>query len=139
MTGCIQRKTELFLVGKLKSLVPECKHVPYAGGSLNEDADSLEPPFSVTSASGAENVLQNESTWKITGSTQVLAHASEMSSHVHSELAAKVYGLLKNLDPDWSDPTFAFHGIDITGQREATDEDSKCHATIIDWVAGTGG
>ena len=139
MSPEIARETERFLVGKLKAAIPDAQILPWTGGGLGTEATEIEPPFVVIGITEAVSQYQSESTWLCNGGAQILTHSSETNSEQHAILTRQVYAALKNLQPEIPSATFAFHGIDISTQRSAEDDDSKAHANVIDFVCGVGG
>lgn len=139
----ITRKSEEFLVGKLRTALPTRKIYPYAGGAMSWEDDArpiqIEPPFVVVGAEEAESMYQDRSTYKVTGTVQILTHIGEDTPRAHSEFAKDVHRVLKNLQSNEGDTTLIFHGLDIGNVKLVTDSASKGRATLITFSAGFGG
>jgi hypothetical protein len=138
----IKRQTELFLCLALKRALPAYTFVPSEGGGLTADSTELEPPFVVLAMGNAQKVMAQEGTWRMAGTAQVITHIGDTRVTDHARLVRAVYAALESLSPGADGPhlpNFAFHGIDVAGLREATDEASKAHADIIDFTCGVGG
>lgn len=142
MTHDIARATELFLVAGLKqNLIGHEGHqiLPLRGGSDTEDAAEIEPPATIVAMGSPEKMYAQENTWTIRGTVQVVSHRSNMTVESYSDLVRAIYAALLKIRPSCSDPAFSFHGLDISGMRQADDSEGQLHAEIIEIVAGVGG
>lgn len=138
----IKRQTELFLCRRLKLVLPDYVFVPSGGGGETTDSFEIEPPFIVLAMGDAEKTLAQEGTWLMRGTAQVITHIADTRAGDHALLVRAVYAELEAIAPVSTDPDFpgfSFHGIDVSGIREAQDEASKAHADIIDFSCGCGG
>ena len=135
----IKRATEIYICDKLAAELPTHRCVPFTGGSNTLDADLVEPPFTVVIISEAQRTHSTEGTWFLRGTVQVITHAADVGSAEHSTLVRNVYKAFGAIEPDWSNPLFSLHGIDIDKMRSAEDSESQAHSDIIDFTAGVGG
>jgi hypothetical protein len=133
----IKRALELFLCAQLTAQVPGHKFCPYSG--FGDNSESLEPPFSVVAAVGAEKTVSYEGTYVTNASLQIINHADEATSEDHAALVKSVLIALGRISPSQASPTFVFHGLDITSTRHTTDKDNSVHADIIEFVCGVSG
>lgn len=138
MTPDIKRRTELYIVDKLKIAIPTHDFVPFTGGSQTTDAIDIEPPFTVVSITDATRTMATEGTWICVGTLQVVTHRAETTSEAHSELTRSIYAALAAI-PSYADASFSFHGIDIADMTSADDDASQAHADIVSFTAGVGG
>lgn len=139
MSASIARETELFICGKLTNAVTGHSFYPFHGGSLSGDAAEIEPPFTVIMCGDAEKTHQQESTWNIQGTAQIITHPAETTSPAHATLVRQIFAALTDIAPEVPSAAFSFHGIDVRTMRESTDSDEQAHADIIEFTCGVGG
>lgn len=135
----IKHTTEIFIAQNLKLAVPEHNFVSFTGGSAIENAEELEPPFTVVAITTADRTMRTEGTWKCTGTVQIITHSGDQTTPTHAILVRRIYAALTDLERDVTGSTFSFHGIDVGAMRSNQDDDLKAHADICDISVGVGG
>jgi hypothetical protein len=134
MSEGIQRLMERYICEKLTEAIPTHSFLSMGGGTDDEDAEFIEPPFTVISINQAESQITNGNAWLAQGTAQVITHMSEATPTEHSQLARFVYDALEKLQPEIHE-RLTFHGIDIVSSRSEKEQDEKIRADVIDFTA----
>lgn len=129
----VKRAIELALCSSMSPLVPGHSFFPFQGFGLNQT--NLEPPFTVVTIHSAEKTIHDEQTYFCEGAIQVVTHAGEVESEGHSSLARSILNAIACLGQQVRENVI-IHGMDVSEQRSADDQDHAAHVDTITFTAG---
>lgn len=139
LTSDTRRRTEIYIAGKLQSEMADLgiPFIPYSGSDEGKAFD-IDPPVGVIYAGDSEKELQQENTYMLKCSVQLVTHMIDTKVGDHSSVVQRIENFLPTI-PSGSGAAYSFHGIDLDKSEVRTSDDGHHRADIIRFVAAVSG
>jgi hypothetical protein len=133
----IKRKVELWLCQALSEALPAQRFVPLKGGSDLEDAEVIEPPYTVVDVREAVKFLQSGSTWTLEVAVTLVTHIQAVTTPEHSRTVREICDALLNLGSGYNaEHALIVHGVDVVTMESVDDEARQSHGDVIMCTVG---